>query len=252
MAEHSNLPAPYESPWRQLGQALRSVVASLGLDVRILWRRNRSGELPRPFWWPRDLAAAFWPLVLVGALVLVGGLGNVLTQRRQAPATGESAPAVEASSQQTMVPELPLPLPLPPPRSLPLPPPLTQSLPLELERQEQPNETQSPVDALPPDAAVAELPRPDPLLAQLSEGLEHELIVSAHADLAPASLTLRLSAAFGQLDPRRQRRLAEDWLARCQELGFEQLQLVDNQDQLLGYRARVGSGMILLNPDATS
>jgi len=240
MAEHSNLPAPYESPWRQLVQALRSVVASLGLDVRFLWRRNRSGELPRPVWWPRDLAAAFWPLVLVLALVLVGALGSVLGQRRQHPAPAESAPAVEASPQQPMGPELPSPLP----RSLPLP--------LSLELQEQASETQRPVDALPPEAAVTELPRPDPLLAQLSEGLEPELIVSARADLAPASLTLRLSSAFGQLDPRRQRRLAEDWLARSQELGFEQLQLVDNQEQLLGYRARVGSGMILLNPDATS
>ncbi|MBM5800206.1 MAG: hypothetical protein FJ077_05065, partial [Cyanobacteria bacterium K_DeepCast_35m_m2_023] len=60
MADRSNLPAPYQSPWRQLGQALRAVVASLGLDLRALWRRNGAGELPRPPWWPPTLA----PLLL--------------------------------------------------------------------------------------------------------------------------------------------------------------------------------------------
>jgi len=226
MAEHSNLPAPYVSPWRQLGQALRSVAASLGLDGRSLWRRNRSGELPRPAWWPRNLAGAFWPLALVLALVLVGVLGSVVTQQGQRPASAEPKPALQIPPLETAVPELP----------------------------EQPRNTAPPApETMPPlAAAVAELPRPDPLLEQLREGLEPELAVAARANPEQASLTLVLSSAFGQLDPRRQRRLTADWLARSQELGFEQLELVDNQDQLLGYRARVGSGMILLNPDATS
>jgi hypothetical protein len=228
MAERSNLPAPYESPWRQLGRSLQAVAASLRLDARGLWRRNQAGELPRPLWCPQALGPLFWPMVLVMALALLGVLGRVLTHPGPRPDTAEPMPALEAPPRESAVPE--------PPSANPLP---------------------APENVLPPPAAVAEQPKPDPLLEQLSEGLEPELIDAARANAAranpeQASLTLELSSAFGQLDPRRQRRLAEGWLERSLELGFEHLELVDQQGQLLGYRARVGSGMILLNPEATS
>ncbi len=68
----SNLPAPYRSPWLALAADLGAVVADLGLRARELWRRNRQGALPLPRGWPQALAAGFWPLVLVGALALLG------------------------------------------------------------------------------------------------------------------------------------------------------------------------------------
>jgi hypothetical protein len=46
------------------------VAASVRLQARQLWRRNRQGDLSRPGFWPKDLAPLFWPL----ALALAGGL----------------------------------------------------------------------------------------------------------------------------------------------------------------------------------
>ena len=79
-----------------------------------------------------------------------------------------------------------------------------------------------------------------------------DLIMAINTTAEPAGLQLKLSAPYRQLDPRRQRRLAETWLARSLDLGFEQLELIGPDGRLLGYRARVGSGMILLAPGADS
>ena len=65
-------------------------------------------------------------------------------------------------------------------------------------------------------------------------------------------LQLQLSPAYGALTARQQRRWAETWLEQSLPLGFEQLQLLGNDGRTLGYRARVGSGMILLDPDSAS
>jgi hypothetical protein len=62
-----------------------------------------------------------------------------------------------------------------------------------------------------------------------------------------ALLTLRLGGGFGELPAAKRRQLAELWLARSRELGYERLELVDSSGRLLGRPARVGSGMILLD-----
>ncbi|MEB3169941.1 MAG: hypothetical protein VKK43_01065, partial [Synechococcaceae cyanobacterium] len=83
----SDLPAPYESPWRRLGQDLQAVGASLRLRAWELLRRNRQGELWRPPFWPESLASLFWPALLGGILVLalvLGGRG----MRPQPPSPG--------------------------------------------------------------------------------------------------------------------------------------------------------------------
>ena len=110
----SDLPAPYRSPWKRLGEDLEAVGADLVLRGRELWRRNGEGNLWRPPFWPRTVAASFWPLVLAAVLVvgLVVGLGS----RRGAPppvpgAEGERAGA-SAEPAPSLEPEEPL---LPPP-----------------------------------------------------------------------------------------------------------------------------------------
>ena len=93
-------------------------------------------------------------------------------------------------------------------------------------------------------------PQPDPLLLSVQGSDSAELISSARVRGNGALLQLHLDASYSSLDPRRQRRLAETWLERSLSLGFEQLELIDPQGQPLGHRARVGSGMILLDPTA--
>ena len=64
-------PAPYQEPWGRLAGDLRAVVASSGLKLRELWRRNREGDLSVPGFWPASLASLFWPLLLALGLALV-------------------------------------------------------------------------------------------------------------------------------------------------------------------------------------
>jgi hypothetical protein len=65
---------------------------------------------------------------------------------------------------------------------------------------------------------------------------------------AEGLLRLRLAGGFGTLPLAERRTLAERWLARCRDLGYEHLDLVSPSGSLLAKTARVGSGMILLDP----
>ena len=64
---------------------------------------------------------------------------------------------------------------------------------------------------------------------------------------AEGLLRLRLAGGYGALPFAERRTLAERWLERTRELGYERLELVDPAGRLLGRPARVGSGMILLD-----
>ena len=68
---------------------------------------------------------------------------------------------------------------------------------------------------------------------------------------AEGLLRLRLAGAYGTLPLAERRSLAERWLERARELGYERLELVEPAGRLLARPARVGSGMILLDADST-
>jgi len=68
---------------------------------------------------------------------------------------------------------------------------------------------------------------------------------------AEGLLRLRLAGGYGALPLADRRRLAERWLERARELGYERLELVDPAGRLLARPARVGSGMILLDAVST-
>ena len=220
----SDLPAPYASPWGQLGGALRAVLASLRLKLRELWRRNREGDLSVPGFWPQGLAPLFWPLLLAALLVLTlalagkawGGLSN----RAPSPPAPLLAPGPEEAptvSAQARVAPAPVtaraPLTEPPP-----PPP-----PLEL----------------------------DPLLGLLSQDDPDHLIASAHPEPSQGRLVLTMAPSYTALSEASRRRWAERWQQRALALGYERLELVDGQQRLLARGALVGSGMILLDPGAS-
>lgn len=104
----------WRSPWRRLlddlARDLPALAAFLGLRLRELLRRNFSGELSVPAFWPQELIVWFWPLLLlliVGVLLLPPVL---LLRHGPAPAEPPPAPL-----------ELPLD-PLPAPGSAPAAP----------------------------------------------------------------------------------------------------------------------------------
>ncbi|MEB3307839.1 MAG: hypothetical protein VKK98_06780 [Cyanobacteriota bacterium] len=95
-----------------------------------------------------------------------------------------------------------------------------------------------------PEPASLEL---DPLLALIVQQDPMHLIARVHPEPASSRLELELSEAFRDLPDNQRSVEAERWLERSLELGYEQLELVDEAGRLLGRQARVGSGMILLN-----
>lgn len=211
-------PAPYEEPWGRLASDLQAVVASAGLKLRELWRRNREADLSVPGFWPVSFAPWFWPLLLVVglALVLTLILRLVDGQQPHAPQTG---PLPELNSLQP-----PAQPQTPPDSASPLPP---------------------PTQPQPPPETHLEL---DPLLALLAENDPQACIASARPDPQASRLDLEMAAAYQALLPERRQQLADQWLQRSRELGYGRLRLLDGSGMVLGQAARVGSGMVLLEP----
>lgn len=254
------LPAPYEAPWRRLAADLQAVAAGAGLKLREWIRLNGEGRLRRPAFWPAELAPLFWPLALaLGAALLVALLlaGQAALARRTAepspalqpeerpvdrlpagegvsagePAGGDSTEAKGASGPGADRSRSPLAPPGPdaPP---PAPSPVAQS----------------------PAASPATPPTPSPAeqLAELRRRLlgpdPPAWVLDLQEQPAAALLQLQLGPGFMALPESRRRALAESWLERARQLGYERLELRDPAGALLARPARVGSGMILLEP----
>ena len=242
-----DLPAPWQNPWGLLWQDLGAVLASLGLGLRELWRRNGEGSLWRPAFWPQGGAPLFWPLLavaLVGLLVLGGR--PLLAGRPPLPIpsaagagtpgpTGEGATVSDGSPRASKAGSVPS-LPESSVPSAAVPPPM---------------QLESPAAAPPePDPGVTESgdpePPPDPLLQALAPDDPAGWIRSTWAQPGALSLDLLVIDRFGTLAAPQRLALAEQWQRRAEALGYEDLRLLDGQGRLLARRALVGSGMILL------
>lgn len=255
------LPAPYEPPWRRLGADLQAVAAGAGLKLRELARLNREGALPRPEFWPLPLAPWFWPLLL--ALVLAVPLALAWGGAAWLRSPRAAVPGVAASG--VAVPALPGPALPGAGRSVPfrsgpfLRPGAEGSVPPGVAGEEAPgaegdsqpveeSSTQLGADgpALPPAPTT-----PPPLLTELLGPEPPAWVLALEEEPAAGLVRLRLAEGFGRLPEARRRSLAEGWLLRAQELGYGQLELVGEGGGLLARPARVGSGMILLDPPAS-
>ena len=237
----SDLPAPYEDPWRRLGTDLRAVLASLRLRFWELGRRNRQGDLWRPPFWPEQAAAWFWPLLLALLLGVVVATALAVRGSELAPEGVDPGAAAAVDSAPAAAPAdvsgSDKPEPLPPHQpSLEIPP---HHPSLEIPPTQIPARKTSPPQAAPSDAGT--LP---PLLAALADTPASGLLLEATADPARALLRLRVMPAFGDLpEPLRRQRL-EGWWQRAQELGYERLELRGPGEGLLARTALVGGGLV--------
>ena len=217
-------PAPYEEPWGRLAFDLRAALASTGLRLRELVRRNRQGELSVPGFWPPSLAWLFWPLLLALfmalVLALVTAVGPALVRRSDSA----GAPAQELVQSQTALAQP------------------GQSQPVQQRPDKQPvPPAPSPPEQAPPLAI-------DPLLALLAEDDPWGCIASARPYPGQGRLELELAPTFLALAGPLRQQQADQWLERSRELGYERLRLLDGSGALLAQAARVGSGMVLLGP----
>jgi hypothetical protein len=256
----SGLPAPYEDPWRRLGVALGDVIASIGLRLRELWRRNGEGSLPRPRFWPGSLASLFWPLLL--AVLLAGVLvpAGMVLWRRNAPEASGPAPAATATASPpspavTDGATSPAAEEAPSASVAAAAPPLPAAgaSPVVPDQPEPPSAPTAMAEA--DDQAGADdggSAAGDPIAAALLQGLLGDgprpaWAIGLEAQAAEGLLRLCLDGGFAALPLPERQRLADRWLARGQELGYERLELVDGGHRPLARTARVGSGMILLD-----
>lgn len=217
----SLLPVVWRSPWRRLlddlGRDLPALAAFLGLRLRELLRRNFSGELSVPAFWPRGLIVWFWPLLLlliVGVLLLPPVL---LLRHGSAPAEPPPAPL-----------ELPLD-PLPAPGSVP--PAL-------------------PEPVVPGPTAPAIPPPLDPLLQLFTAAADADLLRTARPQPLQGRLQLQVQPRFLELPADERQRRADGWLQQTRAMGYDRLELLGPQSDTVGRSALVGDGMILLTPTA--
>ena len=222
-------PAPYEEPWGRLAFDLRAALASTGLRLQELARRNRQGELSVPGFWPPSLAWLFWPLLLALFMALVLALVTAVGPALLRPSDSAGAPAQELVQSQ---PALAQP---------------AQSRPA----QQQPVQQRPDKQPVPPVPSPPEQAQPlaiDPLLALLAEDDPWGCIASARPYPGQGRLELELEPTFLALAGPLRQQQADQWLERSRELGYERLRLLDGSGALLAQAARVGSGMVLLGP----
>lgn len=232
----SELPTPYRSPWRSLGENLAAVTADLRLRLRELLRRNRQGDLPVPDVWPRGAAPLFWPLLL--GLILALAL-TALAVLRAPPASNQASippalqpePPAPAQIAERIQPSRAADAERPPPGLTPEQSAATPDLSLE------------------PDPPMLDL---DPLLALMADEESEGMLLAASPDPAGGTLRLTLSRSAWVLEEGELLQRAEQWRQRALESGYERLELLDPQGRLLGRQALVGSGMILLAPTSPS
>jgi len=271
----ANLPAPYRSPWLVLAGDLVAVGADIGLRCRELWRRNRHGQLPCPRFWPASLAASFWPLLLVGAVALLGAGLWVGVRPGASPAA--APPGLIASGVSTDgSPGLELPGAAPqtqaqsqsqpggePAQVGPQAPTLGSPGAESKAAGAIPGPGASPGASSPGsppalgseagqpfsgDGALAlESPpiEPDPLQSWRQRPEAAGLLLQVGGDPGTSRIQLVLGDAFGQLRASEQQQRADLWLAWAQDWGYDHLELRGQGGSLLGREARVGGGMIL-------
>ena len=248
------LPVLYENPWGLLARDFQAVAASLRLQARALWRRNRQGDLRRPGFWPKDLAPLFWPLALalaVGLLsLLVVGGANLFALRPAGvgPPAGV-APAAEVRPA-TLGSEI-LASPTLNPEALD-PEPLDVAAAESTPAESTPAEPKAAEKTLSAENLAAESPGPDSLEVAIAQVDPGHWIRAIDPDPERGTLQLVLAAPFTALPEAQQLQQAETWQTQAQALGFDRLELTDRQGRPIGRQARVGSGMILLTPQHLS
>ena len=261
--DQSDLPAPYNSPWKALGQDLKAVSADLRLRCQEIWRRNREGDLSVPAFWPEPWAALFWPALLGFSLAVLILGGIQLRQALQGQSPPEP-PAVERVRTTAF------------PEARPLP--ITNSIESAFDEQgledapADPNTTSlnsseqlmaaedapalNELDGEPAlEETAPDLLRFDPLLDLLAdEGSSDDsqgsaLIVSAQPQPERNAVILQIDVdAWMQCSPEQRQQLAETWWKRLEDQGYADVRLVNAQQELLARPARIGGGMIVFDP----
>lgn len=100
----------------------------------------------------------------------------------------------------------------------------------------------------PPPSSPEQSDEPTRLLALLQAEVPGAPLLAARPEPAEALLRLQLSPGFGAAPLQQRQAWADRWLELAHQQGYRDLVLVDGAGRPLGRQARIGSGMILLQP----
>jgi len=94
----------------------------------------------------------------------------------------------------------------------------------------------------------AAISQPDPLLERFNQAAASHWVMAARTEADQGLLLLELDAAFCRLSLSERQQQSAIWLEQSRTQGYDHLELRRSDGRLLGYQARGGSGMILLDP----
>lgn len=104
-----------------------------------------------------------------------------------------------------------------------------------------------PVDEL-AQASIAATDPAEPLLRLLRATTPEAPPQAAGLDAGGSAVWVRTAAGFDGATPEVRQSWADRWLSLARQQGYDELTLIDPAGRMLGRQARVGSGMILLQP----
>ena len=229
-----DLPAPYISPWLNLGNNFIAIGSYLKLKVIELNRRNYQNDLPTPYFLNKSVAVYFWPTLLLTPFIIITFylcLWNI--------DLSHDPKIVESKITDKSV--------LASPEDVSLVNSFTKKISID------------------PNPLVIDLPEyfqfspyePDPsFIALLVSGdaftqIEKNLFIGADRTTLDNAVVLKISSTWRNLDITSQQLVLQKLNDRSEEFGYGSLYVIDEDNHLLARKSRVGTGMLLLHEGGT-
>ena len=229
-----DLPAPYVSPWFNLANNFIAIGSYLKLKVIELNRRNYENDLPTPYFLNKSMSVYFWPTLLLILFIIITSFFFVWNfDLSHDPKTVQSkitSQSVVASSEDiSLVNSFTKKISM-------------DSNPLVMDLSE--HFQFSPYE-------------PDPnLIGLLISGdafteIEKNLFIGADRTSLDNAIVLKISSTWRNLDITTQQQVLKKLNDRSEEFGYGALYVIDEDNQLLARKSRVGTGMLLLHEGGT-
>ncbi len=228
------LPAQYISPWLFLRRDFKLILADIFFRFRVVLRRNREGEFSRPFFWPSKFAYAFWPIVLMGSILLIIFMFNCFFSLKS---LDKSVPANKVTSLHSLL--------------------KTNINTTKFSEKEISDELKYKVQSQfeisqdnPPNSKIL-----DSLRSMLEESrdlsfLSNEFLKSAVRTQSENSLLITVGTEWLDLSMTKKSDLANYLYLFLQDKGYLQLQIVDDSGHLLAKTSRIGKEIIIFEPQS--
>ncbi len=226
------LPTVFQSPWLRLKKDIIAVIVHISLRIRELWRRNLEGDLSIPRAWPAKLAPVYWPCIFICFLIIFWWISFDLIKPmfdvRLSPNQKEVGHSRESSYYLDG----------------------GKTLPNRFSSNENTEKLESIIANENKEFREKYYFSMESILAFISDGkLNNEPGNGIEVVPLMNKVLITVGPDWQSLVPSRQLDLASQLQKKFLEFGYEEIELLDQEDELLVRSPRVGTGMILFNQD---